>query len=158
MTLVSLMSSAVSVSTFCRGNSQREERFADDGFQDVDQAVLQRMTRLSLSRDVPPDNEDDSSQGATDVVGSPDSTPSTPASESNTSIDIDANSLSDQLALLSPQPSLYSLTESLKEEAICCEFGRSVNTHSDVYKLAADEEEAQRLGKCIFDPTHAPSL
>ena len=42
MTLVSLMSSAVSVSAFCRGNSQREERFADDGFQDVDQAVLQR--------------------------------------------------------------------------------------------------------------------
>lgn len=27
------------------------------------------------------------------------------------------------------------------------EYGRAVNTYSEIYRLAADEEEAQRLGE-----------
>ncbi|KAL5533760.1 hypothetical protein ACEPAG_220 [Sanghuangporus baumii] len=103
------------------------------------------MNRLSLSREVPPDHEEDSSQGATDLVSNPGSTPPSPTSDSVTSFDFEENSISDHLSSLSPQPSLYSLTESLKEQAVRFEYGRGVNTHSDVYKLAADEEEAQRL-------------
>lgn len=47
---------------------------------------------------------------------------------------------------LSPAPSVYSLTESLKEQSIRFEHGREVNNHSEIYKLAADEREARRLG------------
>ena len=47
---------------------------------------------------------------------------------------------------LSPEPSVYSLTDSLKEQSIRFEYGRDVNTHSEIYKLAAVEREASRLG------------
>ncbi|OCB89014.1 hypothetical protein A7U60_g3821 [Sanghuangporus baumii] len=103
------------------------------------------MTRLSLSGEILPDHEEDSSQGATDFVSNLGSTPPSPTSDSVTSFDFEENSISDHLSSLSPQPSLYSLTESLKEQVVRFEYGRTVNTHSDVYKLAADEEEAQRL-------------
>jgi len=46
---------------------------------------------------------------------------------------------------LSPAPSLYSLTSSLRDQSFKYVHGRSLNAHSDVYSLPADEEEAQRL-------------
>ncbi|KAL5494784.1 hypothetical protein ACEPAI_246 [Sanghuangporus weigelae] len=144
------MSSVVCVSTSydlhyeleCDGS---QAHFIDISSQNADRTILQRMNRLSFSREVPPDHEEDSSQGATDLVSNPGSTPPSPTSDSVTSFDFEGISISDHLSSLSPQPSLYSLTESLKEQAVRFEYGRGVNTHSDVYKLAADEEEAQRL-------------
>jgi hypothetical protein len=49
---------------------------------------------------------------------------------------------------LSPAPSLYSLTSSLRDQSFKHMYGRSLNAHSDVYSLPADEEEAQRLCEC----------
>ncbi|CAE6395523.1 unnamed protein product [Rhizoctonia solani] len=46
---------------------------------------------------------------------------------------------------VSPAPSLYSLTPSLRDQSFRHVHGRSLNAHSDVYSLPADEEEAQRL-------------
>ncbi|KAG9119123.1 hypothetical protein FRC07_006016 [Ceratobasidium sp. 392] len=48
---------------------------------------------------------------------------------------------------LSPAPSIYSLTSSLRDQSFRHVHGRSLNAHSDVYSLPADEEEAQRLYK-----------
>ena len=52
-----------------------------------------------------------------------------------------------RLASLSPAPSLYSLTESIREASIQIEHGRGVNTLSEMYRMAADEEETDRLGQ-----------
>ncbi|QRV94890.1 methyltransferase domain protein [Ceratobasidium sp. AG-Ba] len=48
---------------------------------------------------------------------------------------------------LSPEPSIYSLTSSLRDQSFRHVHGRCLNAHSDVYSLPADEEEAQRLYK-----------
>lgn len=48
---------------------------------------------------------------------------------------------------VSPAPSLYSLTPSLRDQSFRQVHGRSLNAHSDVYSLPADDEEAQRLYK-----------
>ncbi|EJT96957.1 S-adenosyl-L-methionine-dependent methyltransferase [Dacryopinax primogenitus] len=45
----------------------------------------------------------------------------------------------------SPARSVYSLTSSLRERAFREVHGRSVNAHSDVYLLPADDEETTRL-------------
>ncbi|VDB91586.1 unnamed protein product [Peniophora sp. CBMAI 1063] len=45
----------------------------------------------------------------------------------------------------SPAPSMYSMTDSIRASSYRHEFGRSVNSYSDVYLLPADEEELQRL-------------
>ncbi|KZO90604.1 S-adenosyl-L-methionine-dependent methyltransferase [Calocera viscosa TUFC12733] len=45
----------------------------------------------------------------------------------------------------SPTRSVYSLTSSLREQAFREVHGRSVNAHSDVYLLPADDEETRRL-------------
>ncbi|EJC98270.1 uncharacterized protein FOMMEDRAFT_97080 [Fomitiporia mediterranea MF3/22] len=52
-----------------------------------------------------------------------------------------------ELSSLSPQPSLFSLSDSIKERAVYCEHGRRVNSHSNVYKFPSDEEEHQRQDK-----------
>ncbi|KZT58298.1 S-adenosyl-L-methionine-dependent methyltransferase [Calocera cornea HHB12733] len=46
---------------------------------------------------------------------------------------------------LSPAPSVYSLTDSLREASFKNVHGRSINNHSEVYMLPADEEEIERL-------------
>ncbi|KZO94087.1 S-adenosyl-L-methionine-dependent methyltransferase [Calocera viscosa TUFC12733] len=46
---------------------------------------------------------------------------------------------------LSPAPSVYSLTDSLREASFKRVHERSFNNHSDVYMLPADEEEINRL-------------
>ncbi|EJU02840.1 S-adenosyl-L-methionine-dependent methyltransferase [Dacryopinax primogenitus] len=46
---------------------------------------------------------------------------------------------------LSPAPSVYSLTESLREASFKHVHGRAINAHSDVYMLPADDEEINRL-------------
>lgn len=112
----------------------------------VDPDVVQRIEHMSLSH-ARATTDEDSSQSPSDLVSILDSAPLSPGSESITSFDFDRNTSSDQLSSLSPQPSLYSLTDSLKEHAIRWEYGRGVNTHSEVYKLAADEEEALRQGR-----------
>ncbi|KAJ1302641.1 hypothetical protein OPQ81_002958 [Rhizoctonia solani] len=48
---------------------------------------------------------------------------------------------------VSPAPSLYSLTPSLRDQSFRHIHGRSLNAHSEVYSLPADQEEAQRLYK-----------
>ena len=50
---------------------------------------------------------------------------------------------------LSPAPSVYSLTESLRASSTKEEHGRGVNCYSDVYRLPADKEEWSRLGMCF---------
>ncbi|KAF8531256.1 S-adenosyl-L-methionine-dependent methyltransferase [Gautieria morchelliformis] len=47
----------------------------------------------------------------------------------------------------SPAPSVYSLTNSLREQSFRREYGREVNNHSEIYRLPADEEEFLRLEK-----------
>ena len=42
------------------------------------------------------------------------------------------------------------MTESMRASSYRHEFGRSVNSYSDVYLLPADEEELQRLGMREF--------
>lgn len=116
----------------------------------LDPDVLRRITHLSLSRPqvgASPDADEDSNQSPTNLFNVLASTPLSTGSGSVTSFDFDSHSLSEPMSSLSPQPSLYSLTDSLKEQSVHWEYGRRVNTHSEVYKLAADEEEAQRQGE-----------
>jgi hypothetical protein len=46
----------------------------------------------------------------------------------------------------SPTPSVTSVTSSLRADAYRDEFGRAVNTRSEIYRLPADEVELGRLG------------
>ena len=48
---------------------------------------------------------------------------------------------------VSAAPSIYSLTSSLRDQSFRQLHGRSLNAHSDVYYLPADEEEVHRLSK-----------
>lgn len=115
----------------------------------VDSDVLQRVANLSLSRlstSTSLNVDEKSTQAPTELVSTFTSPPLSPVSGSVTSFDFERNSSNDELSSLSPQPSLYSLTESLKEQATRVEYGRAVNTHSEVYKLAGDEEEFARQG------------
>lgn len=50
----------------------------------------------------------------------------------------------------SPEPSVYSVTSSMREASYRQLHGRHVNNYSDVYSLPADEEELQRLGAVPF--------
>ncbi|KAF8220782.1 S-adenosyl-L-methionine-dependent methyltransferase [Tricholoma matsutake] len=45
----------------------------------------------------------------------------------------------------SPAPSVWSITSSILSQAVRQEFGRGVNNYSEVYGLAADDEELHRL-------------
>ncbi|KAI0035129.1 S-adenosyl-L-methionine-dependent methyltransferase [Vararia minispora EC-137] len=45
----------------------------------------------------------------------------------------------------SPQPSVYSMTSSIRAASYRHEYGRGVNNYSDVYWLPADDEELDRL-------------
>lgn len=47
---------------------------------------------------------------------------------------------------LSPTPSVWSMTSSLRAEAYKQEFGRGLNNYSEIYRLPADAEELDRLG------------
>lgn len=44
-------------------------------------------------------------------------------------------------------PSVFSITSSLRMLAYRQEYGRNLNNYSEVYRLPADEEELERLGK-----------
>ena len=46
----------------------------------------------------------------------------------------------------SPAPSVWSVTNSIRTQAVRQEFGRGVNNYSEVYRLPADDEELIRLG------------
>ena len=46
----------------------------------------------------------------------------------------------------SPAPSVWSITNSIRTQAVRQEFGRGVNNYSEVYRLPADDEELIRLG------------
>lgn len=70
---------------------------------------------------------------------------SKPPSSSATSYSSDA-----EMRSLSPAPSVYSMTNSLREQSYRVEFGRSLNNHSEVYRLPADPEELDRLGTWQF--------
>ena len=61
---------------------------------------------------------------------------------SRTSVDLSMRSQS-------PAPSVLSVTSSLRAQAYVQEYGRGLNNYSDVYRLPADDEELDRLGKFI---------
>ena len=65
---------------------------------------------------------------------------SNPPSSSATSYSSDA-----EMRSLSPAPSVYSMTSSLREQSYRIEFSRGLNNHSEVYRLPADPEELDRL-------------
>lgn len=46
----------------------------------------------------------------------------------------------------SPAPSVISMTNSIRENMLRQEHGRSINNFSEVYALPADEAERDRLG------------
>ncbi|KAG7445072.1 S-adenosyl-L-methionine-dependent methyltransferase [Guyanagaster necrorhizus] len=48
---------------------------------------------------------------------------------------------------VSPAPSVWSMTSSLRAEAYVQEFGRDLNNFSEIYRLPADEEELERLDR-----------
>ena len=62
-----------------------------------------------------------------------------PSESSATSYDVSMRSPS-------PTPSMWSMGSSLYSQAYRIEYGRGVNNYSDVYRLAADDEELTRLG------------
>ncbi|KAI0081159.1 S-adenosyl-L-methionine-dependent methyltransferase [Panus rudis PR-1116 ss-1] len=50
-----------------------------------------------------------------------------------------------ELRTPSPQPSVFSVTSSVREAAYRQEYGRNLNNYSEVYSLPADDEELERL-------------
>ncbi|KAJ7651499.1 hypothetical protein DFH06DRAFT_1187109 [Mycena polygramma] len=48
---------------------------------------------------------------------------------------------------VSPTPSVWSVTSSLRATAFKQEYGRELNNYSEVYRLPADDEELDRLNK-----------
>lgn len=125
-------------STALRAN-ECDESYAD---------ILERVARLSLSPSqylASPDMDEARRRAAERMLSSFGSPPISPLAGSVTSFE--NASESDGSPAVSPAPSLYSLTESIREAAIRIEHGRGVNTHSDVYRIAADEQETDRLGK-----------
>ena len=73
--------------------------------------------------------------------------------ESNTEMptqDEDITIETDSEDHVSVAPSIYSLTSSLRAQSLRQVHGRSLNAHSDIYHLPADEEEATRLSKSEF--------
>jgi hypothetical protein len=49
----------------------------------------------------------------------------------------------------SPAPSVQSMTSSMRQQAYRQEYGRGINNYSEVYKLAADTQECERLGASL---------
>ncbi|KAG6842410.1 hypothetical protein C0991_007540 [Blastosporella zonata] len=45
----------------------------------------------------------------------------------------------------SPTPSVFSMSSSVRAQAVRQEFGRAINNYSEVYRLPADDEELDRL-------------
>lgn len=113
-----------------------------------DSEFLRRVARLSLM-----DRHANASHDSSDSSWSTSSPPSSPGyASSATSFDFDRNSDMGSIdarsaGTVSPAPSLYSLTSSMRDVSTKTEYGRAVNTYSEIYRLAADEEEAQRLGE-----------
>ncbi|KAF8204302.1 hypothetical protein K438DRAFT_1580170 [Mycena galopus ATCC 62051] len=59
---------------------------------------------------------------------------------SHTSYDVSMRSAS-------PTPSVWSITNSMREQAFKSEYGRELNNYSEVYRLPADDEELDRLNQ-----------
>ncbi len=49
----------------------------------------------------------------------------------------------------SPAPSVLSMTSSMEAATFKIEYGRGINSASDVYSLPADDEELDRLGESL---------
>lgn len=64
----------------------------------------------------------------------------------DSSVPSSRTSVSFSMRSLSPTPSVFSVTSSLRAQAYRQEYGRGLNNYSDVYRLPADEEELERLG------------
>lgn len=63
------------------------------------------------------------------------------ASTTPTSADLDDS----ETSWPSPAPSVYSVTESIIAQSFTDEFGRKLNSYSNIYRLPADDEEITRL-------------
>ncbi|KAH9929725.1 uncharacterized protein B0H18DRAFT_995942 [Fomitopsis serialis] len=50
-----------------------------------------------------------------------------------------------EMRSVSPAPSVYSMTSSLRAASYRHEYGRGINNYSEVYRLPADDEEFERL-------------
>ncbi|KAG2022763.1 hypothetical protein CC2G_000488 [Coprinopsis cinerea AmutBmut pab1-1] len=57
----------------------------------------------------------------------------------------------------SPTGSVWSVTSSIRAAAYREEHGRHLNNYSDVYRLPADQEELERLGRYIPQSLHRSS-
>ena len=116
--------------------------------------ILERVARLTLSpsRLHSRLDMDDAQRSAARRILSPPSSP--PFSDNATTFE-DTSEATESLASLSPAPSLYSLTDSIREASIRIEYGRGINTTSDVYRIAADDQETDRLGKSMELPNHS---
>jgi hypothetical protein len=59
----------------------------------------------------------------------------------------------DNVSMRSPSPepeAVLEMDEPLRNNLYKLEFGRNLNSYSEVYKLPADEEELDRLGELIY--------
>ncbi|KAG5639552.1 hypothetical protein H0H81_012223 [Sphagnurus paluster] len=74
----------------------------------------------------------------------PFSPPPSVSASSHTSYDVSMRSGS-------PTPSVWSMTSSIRAHAFKQEYGRGINNYSEVYKLAADDDEVDRLGLSEVD-------
>ncbi|GLB35760.1 putative methyltransferase [Lyophyllum shimeji] len=93
---------------------------------------------FSYSANVDSDNDDSDIASVTSVpIFTP---PPSVGASSHTSYDVSMRSGS-------PAPSVFSVTSSIRAQAVKHEFGRGINNYSEVYRLPADEEELDRLEK-----------
>lgn len=51
---------------------------------------------------------------------------------------------------ISPAPSVYSMTSSLRDQSFRYAHGRVLNAHGDVYYFPVDKEEVYRLCESVF--------
>lgn len=88
-------------------------------------------------------DEDSDDDDMRSTVSSLFSSPSDVDMSSGTSYTTDSNR-SD-----SPAPSVLSMTSSMEAATFKIEYGRGINSASDVYSLPADDEELDRLGESL---------
>lgn len=101
--------------------------------------------RAPMNRPASPfDVEDDSDSSSSEVALSPFLSRRPSLSSATSTSDVSMRSS------VSSAASVWSMTDSMREQAFKQEYGRGINNYSDVYKLPADEEELERLGAFAY--------
>ncbi|EJD05068.1 S-adenosyl-L-methionine-dependent methyltransferase [Fomitiporia mediterranea MF3/22] len=73
--------------------------------------------------------------------------PQSPDQEIVNTFDFPQGSVGEHTSSPSPQPSLYTLTDSIREQSVHWEYGLPVSSLSEIYKFPVNEEEHRRQDK-----------